>query len=167
MAVLELTADDLAATRFALSPMAELLGALHVLGGRHLPPGLDRWARQARPQYLVLRQGDEFFAALVDLMCVTNWLPDFIGRPRPNWPPSAACQPPRRERTCCSAARGARLHPGSTATISLTRRRAPSAPPGTSFSPRTGPVCGGSWNEMSSTGPGCWPPTAGGAPSAA
>jgi len=81
MAVLELTADDLAATRFALSPMAELLGALHVLGGRHLPPGLDRWARQARPQYLVLRQGDEFFAALVDLMCVTNWLPDFIGRP--------------------------------------------------------------------------------------
>jgi DNA-binding transcriptional ArsR family regulator len=81
MAVLELTADDLAATRFALSPMAELTGALHVLGGRYLPPGLGRWTAQARPRYLALRQGDPFFAALVDLLCVTSWLPDFICRP--------------------------------------------------------------------------------------
>ncbi|MDX6334934.1 MAG: hypothetical protein QOG05_2274 [Streptosporangiaceae bacterium] len=34
MPVLELTSDDLATTRFALSPMAELTGALQVLGGR-------------------------------------------------------------------------------------------------------------------------------------
>jgi len=81
MAVLELTPDDLAATRFALSPMAELTGALQVLGGRYLPPGLDRWAAQTRPQYLALRQADPFFAALVDLLCATTWLPDFICRP--------------------------------------------------------------------------------------
>jgi len=81
MAVLELTPDDLAATRFALSPMAELTGALLVLGGRYQPPGLDSWAAQARPQYLALRQADRFFAALVDLLCATTWLPDFISRP--------------------------------------------------------------------------------------
>jgi hypothetical protein len=44
MAVLELSPHDLAMTRFAVSPMAELTGALHVLGGRYLPPGLDGWA---------------------------------------------------------------------------------------------------------------------------
>jgi DNA-binding transcriptional ArsR family regulator len=81
MAVLELTPDDLAATRFALSPMAELTGALQVLGGRYLPPGLDRWAAQARPRYLVLRHADPFLAALTDLLTTTTWLPDFISRP--------------------------------------------------------------------------------------
>jgi hypothetical protein len=81
MAVLELTPDDLAATRFALSPMAELTGALLVLGGRNPLPGTDRWAAQARPRYLALRRADPFLAALTDLLCATAWLPDFISRP--------------------------------------------------------------------------------------
>jgi len=81
LAVLELTPDDLAATRFALSPMAELVGALLILGGRSRPPGLGGWASQAGPRYLALRQADSFLAALTDLMCATTWLPDFICRP--------------------------------------------------------------------------------------
>jgi DNA-binding transcriptional ArsR family regulator len=81
MAVLELSPDDLAATRFAQSPMAQLVGALQVLGGRHLPPGLDQWAAQAKPAYRALRQADPFLAALTDLLAVTTWLPDFISRP--------------------------------------------------------------------------------------
>lgn len=84
MAVLELTPDDLAATRFALSPMAELTGALLVLGGRSRPPGLDRWTSQATPRYLALRQRDSLLAALTDLMSSTTWLPDFICRPPPS-----------------------------------------------------------------------------------
>jgi len=81
MAVLELTSDDLATTRFALSPMAELTGALQVLGGRYLPPGLGHWAAQASPRYLVLRRADPLLAALTDLMCITTWLPDFMSLP--------------------------------------------------------------------------------------
>jgi DNA-binding transcriptional ArsR family regulator len=61
--------------------MAELTGALLVLGGRSVPPGLDGWAAQTRPRYLALRQRDPFLAALADLMCTTTWLPDFICRP--------------------------------------------------------------------------------------
>ena len=81
MAVLELTAAELATTRFALSPMAELTGALQVLGGRYLPPGLSSWAAQARPRYLALRRADPVLAALTDLLCVTFWLPDFVSLP--------------------------------------------------------------------------------------
>ena len=91
MAVLELTSDDLAGTRFALSPMAELTGALLVLGGRSRPPGLDRWTAKARPRYRALRQADPFLAALTDLLCFTTWLPDFI------------CQPPRSMNTAFAA----------------------------------------------------------------
>ena len=48
----KLTPDDLAATRFALSPMAELVGALLILAGApgllgsadgHRRPGLGTW----------------------------------------------------------------------------------------------------------------------------
>ena len=81
MAVLELTSDDLATTRFALSPMAELTGALQVLGGRYLPPGLGHWTAQASPRYLALRRADPLLAALTDLMCATTWLPDFTSPP--------------------------------------------------------------------------------------
>ena len=81
MAVLELTSDDLATTRFALSPMAELTGALQVLGGRYLPPGLGHWTAQASPRYLALRRADPLLAALTDLMCATTWLPDFTSLP--------------------------------------------------------------------------------------
>jgi DNA-binding transcriptional ArsR family regulator len=83
MAVLELTPADLATTRFALSPMAELTGALQVLGGRYLPPGMGNWTAQARQRYQALRRADPALAALTDLLCVTTWIPDFLSVPSP------------------------------------------------------------------------------------
>lgn len=81
MAVLELTPAELATARFALSPMAELAGALLVLGGRYLPPGLGNWTERVRPHYDALRRADPALAALTDLLCVTSWMPDFLSVP--------------------------------------------------------------------------------------
>lgn len=81
MAVLELTPADLATTRFALSPVAELIGALQVLGGRSLPPGLGTWAERVRPRYDALRRADPVLVALTDLLSVTAWIPDFLTAP--------------------------------------------------------------------------------------
>jgi DNA-binding transcriptional ArsR family regulator len=81
MAVLELSSDDLATTRFALSPMAELIGALIVLGGLYQPPSLGQWVAQARPGYHALRRDDPVLAALADLVRDTSWLPDFVTQP--------------------------------------------------------------------------------------
>src|ERR1019366_3717598 len=83
MAVLELTSDDLATTRFALSPMAELTGALQVLGGRYLPPGMGNWTTQTRPRFQALNSADPSLAALTALLCVTTWIPDFLSVPSP------------------------------------------------------------------------------------
>ena len=66
--------------------MAELVGALLILGGRSRPPGLGGWASQAGPRYLALRQADSFLAALTDLMCATTWLPDFTTPPGASLP---------------------------------------------------------------------------------
>jgi DNA-binding transcriptional ArsR family regulator len=110
MAVLELTPAGLATTRFALSPMAELTGALQVLGGRYLPPGLDSWAGQVSPRYLALRRADPVLASLTDLLCVTTWLPDFI------------CLPPRGMETTFSGELGAvRSTPAGQARADLLR----------------------------------------------
>lgn len=83
MAILQLTPGDLATTRFGLSPMAELAGALQVLGGRYQPPGMSTWVARARPGYQALRRDDPVLAALADLLCRTSWLPDFLSAPPP------------------------------------------------------------------------------------
>ncbi len=83
MATLRLTPGDLATTRFGLSPMAELAGALQVLGGRFQPPGMGAWVARARESYLALCREDPTLAALTELLCRTDWLPDFLSTPPP------------------------------------------------------------------------------------
>lgn len=73
MVELELTADDLAATRFAISPLWELVSSLGALrkplaAAAHLP-----WAKATLPR--LLRLDRELFSALAS---PRGWTPDFL-----------------------------------------------------------------------------------------
>jgi DNA-binding transcriptional ArsR family regulator len=75
-------AADLAASRFAISPLIELRDALRLLAGRshhRPPPGLRAWLDRARPVYDELRR-DVALDALVALQH-DRWGADFIAPP--------------------------------------------------------------------------------------
>ena len=69
--------QDLANTRFAISPIGETVGALLTLGGLNRRPWLARWAAAHRGAFADLA-GDPVAAALLDLPHVRRYLPDFI-----------------------------------------------------------------------------------------
>jgi DNA-binding transcriptional ArsR family regulator len=75
-------AADLAASRFAISPLIELRDALRLLSGRshhRPPPGLRAWLDRARPAYDELRR-DVALDAVVALQR-DRWGADFIAPP--------------------------------------------------------------------------------------
>ncbi|GLW13012.1 ArsR family transcriptional regulator [Microtetraspora sp. NBRC 13810] len=78
MAYLDVTSEDLARTRFGLSPMAQVVGALTVLAGQARQPGAAIWARGARDRYRVLLAADPALRALDRLFGFTDYLPDFF-----------------------------------------------------------------------------------------
>jgi DNA-binding transcriptional ArsR family regulator len=82
---LTVEAQDLANTRFAISPIAETVGALLALGGAR-EPWLARWADARRDAFAELA-ADPVAAALLDLPRRHRYLPDFIT------PPPAEFQP--------------------------------------------------------------------------
>ncbi|MFI6477049.1 ArsR/SmtB family transcription factor [Nonomuraea sp. NPDC050663] len=73
MAYLVCTPEDLALTRFGLSPMAQLVA---VLSRRRLPV---LWPRRERLEHLIA--ADPVVRALADLHHTTDYLPDFYGLP--------------------------------------------------------------------------------------
>jgi DNA-binding transcriptional ArsR family regulator len=75
-------ADDLAASRFAISPLIELRDALRLLAGRthrRPPPGLRAWLDRARPAYGALRRDVAIDA--VNALQRERWGADFIAPP--------------------------------------------------------------------------------------
>ena len=68
-------------SRFALSPMANLLGLITACTGRLAVPWLAAWLDAVRPRLARLRGGDPALAALADLLARTHWVPDFVSRP--------------------------------------------------------------------------------------
>jgi DNA-binding transcriptional ArsR family regulator len=72
---------ELANTTFAISPLNETVAALGVLAGRPGPPGLATWAERHRGALAGITAGNPTFAALVDVVARTTWMPDFITPP--------------------------------------------------------------------------------------
>ncbi len=85
MVWLTVEAQDLAKTRFAISPIAETVGALLALASPR-EPWLARWAAGHRDEFADLAR-DPVAAALVEMPRSRRYLPDFIT------PPPATFQP--------------------------------------------------------------------------
>lgn len=83
---LTVEAQDLANTRFAISPIAETVGALLTLGGAQ-EPWLARWADARRGAFAELAR-DPVAAALLDLPRTHHYLPDFITPPPTEFHPA-------------------------------------------------------------------------------
>ncbi|MFI6320328.1 ArsR/SmtB family transcription factor [Nonomuraea sp. NPDC050556] len=77
MAYLECTPEDLARTRFGLSPMSQVVGAIWALSG-HVAPGIAPWTARVRDRYLALRAADPVLHALERLLGYTDYVPDFF-----------------------------------------------------------------------------------------
>jgi DNA-binding transcriptional ArsR family regulator len=79
--VLDLTATDLGNIRFAISPMSQLVGALIVLGGRSMPPGMYQWRAESLTRYQTLCGDDPNLPTLVELLNATRYVPDCLSIP--------------------------------------------------------------------------------------
>lgn len=78
MGVWRIGADELADSRFVVSPLLETVGALMVL--RRGCPRLDlqSWYRTHRPAYRELLASDPLWPALLDALFRPRWIADFI-----------------------------------------------------------------------------------------
>ncbi|BCJ38583.1 transcriptional regulator [Actinocatenispora thailandica] len=81
MTLLRLTPTALARCRFALSPLAETMGALVALHRGYAEPWLARWQADNQPAYRSWLAVDEFAAGLLSLLAATKWLPDLVAPP--------------------------------------------------------------------------------------
>ncbi len=84
MVRLRLDAAAVSRSRFALSPLAETLGSVIVLG-KDTPakPWLAHWYRRHHADFLTTIDGDPFAVGLVRLLATTKWIPRFVAIPPP------------------------------------------------------------------------------------
>lgn len=81
MTLLHLSPQALAHSRFALSPLAETLGSIMVLGRGSTDPRLVDWQIRHRPVFNRELAANPFAAGLVTLLVSSKWLPDFVVLP--------------------------------------------------------------------------------------
>lgn len=81
MTLLRLGPAALSRSRFALSPLAETLGALITLHRPDPDPWLADWYAERRPAYAEWLAGDAVAAGLLSLVAATKWLPDAVTPP--------------------------------------------------------------------------------------
>ncbi len=84
MAVLTVGPAELAGARFAMSPMANLLGGVYtaVFGSRLPPPApATTWSVRARAIIDEWEREEPTLGALVGMLRVTRWIPDFLSMP--------------------------------------------------------------------------------------
>ena len=80
MTRLAVTPQDLATTRFALSPVADAVAALAMFARRRRPPWLADWVDRHRPAYREI-VAEPVAGALAGVLRNTRWIPDFITPP--------------------------------------------------------------------------------------
>jgi DNA-binding transcriptional ArsR family regulator len=78
MTMLKVDPTDLANIRFALSPMTEVMAALHVLSGSRRRPWLTPWLERHRAAAAAVRADHPALDALVTALRVARWTPDFL-----------------------------------------------------------------------------------------
>lgn len=81
MTLLKLSPAALSRSRFALSPLAETLGALVTLHRPDPDPWLARWYGEHRAAYRDWLAADPVAAGLLSLVAATKWLPDVVTPP--------------------------------------------------------------------------------------
>jgi DNA-binding transcriptional ArsR family regulator len=106
--------QDLVNTRFAISPIAETVGALLTLGGDR-KPWLARWVDAHRRAFADLA-GDPVATALLDLPRTSRYLPDFITPSPDEFQPTFEAElaavratPPERARADLAVSGGGRV----------------------------------------------------------
>ncbi|WP_227983230.1 ArsR/SmtB family transcription factor [Nocardia spumae] len=84
MVRLRLNAAAVSQSRFALSPLAETLGSVLVLGkDGPAKPWLASWYGRHHTDFLAGLDGDPFAIGLVRLLATTKWIPRFVAIPPP------------------------------------------------------------------------------------
>ena len=101
MTVVRLGPGDIAATRFALSPLTELVAALQTLAHPPGPPWLAGWVLEKR----AVAERVPLIAALLDLFRGASWTPDFLVPPPSGMDTSIAAEISRVRRTPLSRMR--------------------------------------------------------------
>lgn len=81
MVLLRLSPMALSRSRFALSPLAETLGTMIVLGKACPDPSLASWHARHHAAFSATLAADPFAAGLVRLLGSTKWLPGFVTIP--------------------------------------------------------------------------------------
>lgn len=81
MVLLRVSPIALSRSRFALSPLAETLGALMVLRARSADPWLTDWHDRHHPAFTATLDADPFARGLAELVSSTKWLPGFLTVP--------------------------------------------------------------------------------------
>ncbi|SCL40145.1 Helix-turn-helix domain-containing protein [Micromonospora pallida] len=80
---IQVTPADIAASRYAISPLGEAVSALRLCAGQHSAPGLAPWVARVRPVYERLRRELPEVGALLALLRRGGYNADFI-QPPPN-----------------------------------------------------------------------------------
>lgn len=83
MTLLRLSPRALSRSRFALSPMAETLGAMRVLANPCRDPWMAAWHERHAGAFRARLASDRFASGLVRLLTTAGWLPDFLTVPAP------------------------------------------------------------------------------------
>ncbi|QGN46525.1 helix-turn-helix domain-containing protein [Micromonospora sp. WMMD558] len=78
---IEVTPADVAASRFAISPLGEAMFALRLCAGQNTAPGLAPWVARVRPAYERLRRQQPAVGALLALLRRGGYNADFIHPP--------------------------------------------------------------------------------------
>ncbi len=81
MTVVRLGPGDIAATRFAISPLAELVAAFEMIGHPPVPPWHAGWVRRQGPVLDALVATSPLLGELLALFRHTTWTPDFLVPP--------------------------------------------------------------------------------------
>lgn len=81
MTLLRLSSLALSRSRFALSPLAETLGTMNVLGKPCPGPWLASWHARHHGAFLAALDTDPFAKGLAGLFGSTKWLPKFVAIP--------------------------------------------------------------------------------------
>lgn len=78
---IEVTSADVAASRYAISPLGEAMSALRLCAGQNSSPVLAPWLARARPRYERLRRTEPGVGALLALLRRRGYNADFIQPP--------------------------------------------------------------------------------------
>jgi len=81
MTLLRLSPASLARSRFAISPLAETIGALIALQRQYSEPWIAPWVARNSDDFRDWLASDEVARGLVPLLAATKYLPDYAGIP--------------------------------------------------------------------------------------